>query len=574
MMGYRSHRSAKFRCAVGLPAFALAQAMAAQTSPYVITGDVVSSLDGAAVPRCRLTARKDEDTRAIRAAGSSRSTNSAEADAHGHFTIVVDAPGHWRLSGAARGFLTQGLQQHGVYSSAVVLTASAPAHAVVLKLDPEAIVTGTVLDEAGEAVRRATVQVVPVRTSGDDLQPAPGRSHPVVATDDRGRYELRSIAPGSYRVAVQAQPWYATASSPAAGRVTPSTSTSPSTPDPSLDVVYAQTWSPGVDDPAAADTVILHAGERREVDFSLRPVPSTHLRIRLPQTPVPAEEARGLPPVQVERLGEGSFHFVPSQIMAGSNHQSEIAGLSAGFYRLVTHPDGAPESEEVSFLQIAGGAGGQIDAAAAVPAARVHLQLRGGGATDDLDVNLIDANSGTAFPSSSGQRGLRRRSAGDSPDRHTIEAPEGTYQVFLSGLVDNTYIQKLVLNGKEIAGRSIAIRQGDTNLDLQLGEGRSYLQGLVKARGRVSEGAMVLLVPASLGDPASINVLRRAETNTDGSFEIRGIIPGQYILVALEGGWDLNWSNGETRARYLEHGTPLDLRPGDSIQQIVESQAP
>lgn len=572
-MNSLSRKAAILLGLLALGATSLIQVFGQASARYGIEGTVVSSDDGAVITHCRLTVRKAQDGEADRGFGSPRSpSDTAETDDHGHFEIVVASPGHWRLTGTARGFRSQSLQQHDSYFSAVVITSSAPKHSVTLKLDRDALVTGVVLDEAGEAVRRANVQIISARSQGEEPRMASGHARPAAITDDLGRYELPGLAPGDYRVSVQAQPWYATTAS-SIGRSGSPTLTSLSTSDPTLDVVYAQTWFPGVDDPASAEKITIHPGERREVDFSLQPVPSTHLRLNVPGISPPSEESRGMPSVRIERLSAGTFNSVPSQVIAGANRQSEIAGLAAGFYRLLTRTGSGPDGEQVSFLNIAGGSGSQIEAASAVPAARVHLLLRGKGSEDGVDVTLVDASSGTVFPLNAGQTGLRRHSAGGS-DSSIVDVPEGTYQVFLSGAVENTFLQNLVLNGKEVSGQLITVRQGDTSLVLQLAEGRSAVRGIAKAGGQVSEGAMVLLVPASLGDPASLAVLRRAETNTDGSFELRSIVPGDYILAVIEGGWLVNWRDTQTLARYLVHGTPLILRPGMSLQQDVFSQSP
>ncbi len=43
-----------------------------------------------------------------------------------------------------------------------------------------------------------------------------------------------------------------------------------------------------------------------------------------------------------------------------------------------------------------------------------------------------------------------------------------------------------------------------------------------------------MLVPASLGQPGAIDLLRRDQSNTDGSYELESIVPGDYILLAID----------------------------------------
>ena len=65
-------------------------------------------------------------------------------------------------------------------------------------------------------------------------------------------------------------------------------------------------------------------------------------------------------------------------------------------------------------------------------------------------------------------------------------------------------------------------------------------------------GAMVLLVPK---DPElNDELFRRDQSDLDGSFSIRSVIPGSYTIVAIENGWDLDWAKPVVIERYCLHG--------------------
>ena len=49
--------------------------------------------------------------------------------------------------------------------------------------------------------------------------------------------------------------------------------------DPSLDMVYASTWYPGVDREESAETLTLTGGEDREADFRLNAIAAVHLQV-------------------------------------------------------------------------------------------------------------------------------------------------------------------------------------------------------------------------------------------------------------------------------------------------------
>ena len=83
-----------------------------------------------------------------------------------------------------------------------------------------------------------------------------------------------------------------------------------------------------------------------------------------------------------------------------------------------------------------------------------------------------------------------------------------------------------------------------------------------------------MLIPATFGEPESLTIPRRDQSNTDGSFELPEVIPGQYILIAIDHGWQVNWNDPATLRMYLIHGVPLDLRSGANIKQEIQAQAP
>ncbi len=85
---------------------------------------------------------------------------------------------------------------------------------------------------------------------------------------------------------------------------------------------------------------------------------------------------------------------------------------------------------------------------------------------------------------------------------------------------------------------------------------------------------MVLLVPITVDEPGSIAELRRDQTNTDGSYDLTFVIPGQYILIAVDHGWNINWSDPSTLNRYLSNGIPLDLRTPSVLKQNIDAQLP
>jgi hypothetical protein len=55
------------------------------------------------------------------------------------------------------------------------------------------------------------------------------------------------------------------------------------------------------------------------------------------------------------------------------------------------------------------------------------------------------------------------------------------------------------------------------------------------------------------------DLFRRDQSDSDGSFNLAGIVPGKYTVVAIENGWDLEWSNPAVLQKYLAGGHAVQI---------------
>jgi hypothetical protein len=458
-----------------------------------------------------------------------------------------------------------------------VLRADSPTIDIHFKISPEASIKGVVVDEAGEAVRDAQIALhkVPPPTPGGPQ--VVGGTRTYTQTDDRGIYEVDNLSPGSYRLTVQAHPWYAQA---AQQGVTGSSL------DPSLDMAYPLTWFPGTNDAATAETIVLHAGDTRQADFHLVPIPSIHLKIIPP--PLVAEAVNGrqgqaFPMVEEITTGSNGPRTTLISTRRDSQGQFDVSGLTPGLYQV--RLAGPGRGGQATMVDVTANSVRTLDLGAPPSdIARITIHIdgfsdaaeefgnrRGGG----LSVNLIDTERqrGT-FSSMNSEGGFAGRAEprNRAADR-IIEVPPGHYEVVLQGR-PTIYLTGLSAKGAQASGRYVTVPAGETTLTVHVANGRATLSGIATLEGKTAVAAMVLLVPITIEEPDSIGFLREDQTNTDGSFDIENAIPGQYILVAIDRGWQINWGDRSTLRRYLVRGVPIELKSSATVKQNIIAQTP
>jgi hypothetical protein len=107
--------------------------------------------------------------------------------------------------------------------------------------------------------------------------------------------------------------------------------------------------------------------------------------------------------------------------------------------------------------------------------------------------------------------------------------------------------------------------------DVTLLSGTGTIEGFAKRAGKGFPGAMIVLVPKDA--EAHGELFRRDQSDLDGSFSLATIVPGEYTIVAIENGWDLNWSQAGVIAHYLPRGRTVAVGSGLShLPEPVEVQ--
>ncbi|HEX2917841.1 MAG TPA: carboxypeptidase-like regulatory domain-containing protein [Edaphobacter sp.] len=539
-------------------------------SPFQISGVVVNILDGSPIPHAHLssTPASSGQLPGRMGFGGIRPSRAIEADADdsGRFVVTLPSAGRWRLVASAIGYVAQAYDAHEEFSSSVVLTEADPKFALRFQLSPEAEITGTVVDEAGEAVREARV-MLEHRGAASSGYEKEFRNKAVTQTDDRGLYDFTGLAPGDYRVKVDAKPWYSTSSQLRMG-------TPDQTQEQNLDVTYPLTWFPGANDPMGAEVLSLKAADMRRADFQLTPIRAGHVTFAAPEMAGPGSP--GLPsfPV-VERVDAGGAGMVSAIPNRGADGRMDLGGLTPGVYRV--RMAGPNQERETRLIEVRAGDSRVIDASsAAANVANITIEDGGQVGLGPAGLELIDTAKGTKFTSFAQdvffRAGSGRVSDGKRESPVTMQVPPGRYEVRLRDR--QAYLLGISASGADVAGRFVTVHEGAATLRLRTATGRASVHGIASEEGKPVQGAIVLLIPAGLDDQGNFTAIVRDQTNTDGSFDLNDVVPGQYILVAVANGWQISWNDLATLQHYLTQGVPLELRPNARVNQDITAQQP
>jgi hypothetical protein len=525
-------------CASGLAAQAGDQAQPF-TGRFRVAGILVNKIDGHPLAQARATLA---DT------ANPQKSQSVITSQDGKFLFPTVPAGKFSLTGFKRGYIPGAYDQHDQFSTAIVTGAGLDTENLVLKLAPDGMILGRILDEAGDPVRHATVTLYyDDHSEGVDRI----RNAQNATTDDLGEYEMTSLRPGTYYLSATAKPWYAV-SPPSDAEASNAGTQTKTAADRSLDVAYPLTYYPDTTDSDSASPIPVRGGERLEVDIHLNPVPALRLRFRV------SGDARGrfeVPQFEQHSFGE-STHIEATVTSMVSPGVIEVSGIPAGRYDVSLMGQGV--RSQISGVDLTT-QGQEVDTSAAEASSNVKMSVQLQGASKPAEL--------IAALRSQGKLGIRGSQVDANGEAEIQQIPAGQYEVVLFARGRNYSISRVTAEGAEVSGRHVTIAAGSTaSISVTATAGSIVVQGITKRAGKPFAGAMVVLVPKDV--EGNRDLFRRDQSDLDGTFSLRDVTPGKYTLVAIENGWDLDWSQPEVIAVYARHGRAMEVTntPGKPLR--------
>ncbi|HKQ88130.1 MAG TPA: carboxypeptidase regulatory-like domain-containing protein [Candidatus Acidoferrales bacterium] len=470
-------------------------------------------------------------------------------DASGHFEIQNIAPGRYDLSATHRGYVSKRYHQENADSPGAALTLSAGqiVKDITFRLEQTAVIDGHVYDEDGDPLQGAAVQILRrVYMNGKRTMATVNQ----VMTDDRGAYRIFDIEPGHYYVMAS---W-------GAERMF-------GNPADKGEPTYTPVFYPNADSADRAAPIDLKPGDELPgMDFQLTPSST-----RTYEVSGKAATPAGAKGIYVTLISKNS----QTQFLAGSARRAaindsdgsfEFSHVAPGDYvisamtSLSPMGGGPPQStsqeitvvdSNVTGISLVVGPGTSISG-------RVSFEGSDASAEAPLTVALVPQDD----------RALGGRQAQVQSDgSFTITGvPDGTYALNVWSRCGACFVKAVSSNGADLFGRPIDVEggAGPSPLDIVYSSNTADVNGTVATSDdQPGIGALVVVLP-NPDAPNREMRYRTATTDQYGRFDIKGVPPGEYTIIALQGmSDDESFLDPDFMQQYANKAETLNLAEGD-----------
>jgi protocatechuate 3,4-dioxygenase beta subunit len=504
--------------------------LAAQTVPEraSVEGQVVNQRTGAPITGAQVKLVASDGTR-----------SQAAADRKGHFSFSGLEAGQYRVEVERTGFTPLVWRK-----TVLTLAAGEQVKDFTVRLTPQAVVSGVLLDADGAPVANVYISVLrhTWRNAKRGLTSAGGAQ-----TNDAGEYRVSGLAAGDYLVRAQ----------PRELAVPPG--------DDKIKRIYVATWYPGVTDAGAAVPLHLTAGENRTgVTLTLRASTVVKVRGRVVRPPGKSEMSLAVveltSPDDAGEMDIGGMAqangpegaFVIPDIPPGSYRiQAQLIDLAAGQQDL-RNMTGASQIIQVGDTDIEG-----VTLCPAAPQTVTGLLKWDGKPPKD---------AGPCMVALQGQSGVLMSNllptTTNADGTFSLTVAPGRFDLNVNCESKGSYMKAARLGDADVL--EVGIDGGETlpagPLQVIMATGAGEIEGSVlDADSHPVGGATVVAIPDASKRAA---LFHRDITDQNGSFKLSDIVPGAYSLYAWNEVEDEAWRSDEFIKKYDDRRKRVQLDAG------------
>jgi hypothetical protein len=234
--------------------------------------------------------------------------------------------------------------------------------------------------------------------------------------------------------------------------------------------------------------------------------------------------------------------------MQGSETEFHILGVPAGKYVLPEVAGQAGQVTKRAAIDLTRG-DAVVDPASEQPLGTVKATLRG------QDGSKLPEGVVFALIPDDRKEGQGRNL--DAKGEATIDGltPGGYYVSIWQGN-RSYFVTSLSIDGKAVTGDEVRVT-GAAPIALTVTAARASgrVEGIAAKDGKPAPGVLLLMLSNDARYRAKYQWVQQSDL--DGSFQMDGVPPGRYTLMAIEDGFDLEWQKAEVVSRYLPLGVAV-----------------
>jgi len=446
------------------------------------------------------------------------------ADAGGHFEIGGAVAGHYQLSAERRGYPRQN------FGGGEGLLVSGDRTDILFRMAPFAALTGKVVDENGDAVSGAAIQLM-----RSELQDGRRVLRPSIATitDDRGEYRVAALTQGRYYLSAYARAQAA-----------------------SERTVYPRRFFPGSPDLATASGLELEAGGNQHADFRLTPEPAFHIRGQVRRW----EELTGIAVALSFRNPAERFGGMGYPVRLGAEGRFELSSIAPGQYIVTATAYEGTAIRTASQLVSVGTS--DVEGLSLTPqsgtdlSGQLTVDTKQGAGAPAITLSLVPEDFVTRpvyMAQFSGTREFRIPQVlpGDYTLRMNVPEPY--------------YVKSASVGGMDALTGTVTVPDsgGIPTLMVAIGTNGGEVSGTVKLQDRAAAECVVLLMRRGGVSPSQDKLV---QTDANGKFILTAVAPGEYGIYAFRSLKNVEYHNPQTMTQY----SGADLTVTEGGKQAVD----
>jgi hypothetical protein len=488
-----------------------------------LEGSVLNAFSGEAIAKVNLILRPNMAGRPMTTPFTPPASYFGVTNAEGKFKIERVEPGSYILSADRNGFVRQqySARQPSTTGATLTITAGQNMKELNFKLIPQAVVTGRVLDEQGEPVLRARIQMLRITSIRGRRQLSPvGMSD----SNDLGEFRIHSLAPGKYFLSASPMNRMQMGEGPFINAPTQEQIT---------------TYYPASLDEAGSRQIELAGGQTLSaLDIRLKESRVFHIRGKLAASGATRNfRVLALPK---ERSLNPAFMFGPNT-NTKPDGTFDVPGLPPGSYDVLVLANQGPmrtlgkaqidiAREDVNGVNLSITEGlsikGKLRIDGDIETVEKKIGRKVAFETIRLQFNPIDGNYFASIQTPVTQEGAF----------HIENASLERFSIGVFGLPPGLWVKAATSGGQDALGKGLDLSSGVSanEVEIVIGVGVGTLKGTVTdSRQQPTPGAMVTLFP----DPYNVDrfeLFRIGTTDQNGTFSLANVSPGNYKLYAWE----------------------------------------